>query len=66
MAALMGLWFFSSYVLVPLLVANALSYGTIGTVLVVLSWLVGVGYTIYAGALLGRVLTHPTDHTPQP
>jgi membrane protein len=66
MAALVGLWFFSSYVLAPLLVANALSYGTIGTVLVVLSWLVGVGYTIYAGALLGRVLTHPTDHTPQP
>ncbi|MFH9352159.1 ribonuclease BN [Kitasatospora sp. NPDC017646] len=58
--ALVGLWFFSYLVLAPLLVANAVSYGTVGTVLVVQSWLVGVGYTIYGGALLGRVLIRPT------
>ncbi len=57
--ALVGLRFFSAWVLAPLLVANAVSYGTIGTVLVVVSWLVGVGYCIYAGALLGRVLARP-------
>ncbi|MBD0690781.1 YhjD/YihY/BrkB family envelope integrity protein [Streptomyces sp. CBMA123] len=57
--ALVGLWFFSTLVLAPLLVANAVSYGTIGTVLVVVSWLVGVGYTIYGGALFGRVMVHP-------
>jgi membrane protein len=56
MVALVGLRFFSDLVLAPLLVANAVSYGTIGTVLVVVSWFIGVGYTIYAGALLGRVL----------
>ncbi|WP_052442640.1 YhjD/YihY/BrkB family envelope integrity protein [Streptacidiphilus neutrinimicus] len=64
--AQVGLWFFSTWVLAPLLVANAVSYGTIGTVLVVVSWLVGVGYTIYAGALFGRVLTHPDPRTAAP
>ena len=61
--ALAGLWFFSAWVLAPLLVSNAISYGTIGTVLVVVSWLVGVGYCIYAGALLGRVVGRPGEET---
>ncbi|MFJ5228621.1 ribonuclease BN [Kitasatospora sp. NPDC088391] len=57
MAALVGLRVFSRLVFAPLLVSNAVSYGTVGTVLVVQSWLVGVGYTVYAGPLLGRALT---------
>ncbi len=63
--ALVGLRFFSNLVLAPLLVENAVSYGSIGTVLVVVSWLIGVGYTVYAGALLGRVLSG-TQSSAQP
>lgn len=57
MAALVGLRLFSRLVFAPLLVSNAVSYGTVGTVLVVQSWLIGVGYTVYGGALVGRALT---------
>ncbi|WP_441248374.1 ribonuclease BN [Kitasatospora sp. McL0602] len=53
-AAFTGLRFFSELVFAPLIVSNAVSYGAVGTVLVVQSWLIGVGYTVYAGALLGR------------
>ncbi|WP_329561549.1 ribonuclease BN [Kitasatospora sp. NBC_01266] len=56
MAALAGLRFFSRLVFAPLLVSNAVSYGTVGTVLVVQSWLIGVGFTVYGGALFGRAL----------
>ncbi|MFD5461823.1 YhjD/YihY/BrkB family envelope integrity protein [Kitasatospora sp. NPDC127059] len=54
MVALAGLRLFSRLVFAPLLVSNAVSYGTVGTVLIVQSWLIGVGYTVYAGALAGR------------
>ncbi|MGW4890965.1 YhjD/YihY/BrkB family envelope integrity protein [Kitasatospora sp. NPDC004240] len=54
--ALAGLRVFSRLVFAPLVVSNAVSYGPVGTVLVVLSWLIGVGYTVYAGALVGRAL----------
>ncbi|WP_405010148.1 hypothetical protein [Kitasatospora sp. NBC_01539] len=37
-------------------VANAFSYGVIGTVLVVQSWLLGVGFCVYGGALAGHAL----------
>ncbi|MDQ0312901.1 membrane protein [Kitasatospora herbaricolor] len=60
MAALAGLRYFSRLVLAPLLVSNAVSYGTVGAVLVVQSWLIGVGYTIYGGALAGRVVVGRT------
>ncbi|GAB7184346.1 hypothetical protein ATKI12_4177 [Kitasatospora sp. Ki12] len=53
MAALAGLRLFSRVVFAPLLVSNAISYGTVGTVLVVQTWLIGVGYTVYGGALVG-------------
>lgn len=36
---------------------NALSYGAVGTVLVVSSWLIGVGFVVYGGALFGRWFT---------
>ncbi len=53
MVGLAGLRLFSRLVFAPLLVSNAVSYGTVGTVLVVQSWLIGVGYTVYGGALVG-------------
>ncbi|KPI22627.1 Ribonuclease BN [Actinobacteria bacterium OK074] len=56
MAGLVGLRGFSYLVFTPLIVTNAISYGAVGTVLVVESWLTGVGFVLYGGALLGRVL----------
>ncbi|MGI5373131.1 ribonuclease BN [Streptomyces sp. CA-251387] len=56
MAGLVGLRLFSYLVFTPLLVTNAISYGPVGTVLVVESWLVGVGFVVYGGALVGRLL----------
>ncbi len=49
-----GLRMFSYFVFTPLIVTNAISYGAVGVVLVVESWLIGVGYVVYGGALLGR------------
>ncbi|MGV9358106.1 ribonuclease BN [Streptomyces misionensis] len=51
---LAGLRAFSYLVFTPLIVTNALSYGAVGTVLVIESWLIGVGFVIYGGALFGR------------
>lgn len=56
MAGLVGLRLFSYLAFTPLLVTNAISYGPVGTVLVVESWLVGVGFVVYGGALVGRLL----------
>ncbi|TQF07066.1 ribonuclease BN [Kitasatospora acidiphila] len=53
-AAFAGLRVFSQLIFAPLIVSNAVSYGSVGTVLVVQSWLIGVGYTVYAGALVGH------------
>ncbi len=54
--ALIGLRIFSQLVFSPLIVSSAVSYGTIGTVLVVQSWLIGVGFTVFGGALAGNAL----------
>jgi membrane protein len=51
---LAGLRVFSSLVFQPLIIRNAVSYGALGTVLIVQSWLIGVGWVIYAGQLFGR------------
>jgi membrane protein len=51
---LAGLRAFSALVFEPLIVANAVTYGALGTVLVVQSWLVGVGWVVYGGQLFGR------------
>lgn len=51
---LTGLRAFSGLVFEPLIVSNAVSYGALGTVLIVQSWLIGVGWVVYAGQLLGR------------
>ncbi|MET9322402.1 YhjD/YihY/BrkB family envelope integrity protein [Streptomyces sp. NPDC003038] len=52
---LLGLRLFSQLVFSPLIASNAVTYGPFGTLLVVQSWLVGVGFVVYGGALLGRL-----------
>ncbi len=53
---LLGLRVFSMLVFSPTIASNALAYGPVGTLLVVQSWLVGVGVVVFGGALVGRVL----------
>jgi membrane protein len=53
-AFLAGLRAFSILVFEPLIVTNAVTYGALGTVLIVQSWLVGVGWVVYGGQLFGR------------
>jgi len=55
-AFLAGLRVFSALVFEPLIVTNALTYGALGTVLIVQSWLIGVGWVVYGGQLFGRWL----------
>jgi membrane protein len=52
--ALAGLRVFSGLVFQPLIIRNAVSYGALGTVLIVQSWLIGVGWVVYGGQLFGR------------
>jgi membrane protein len=54
MAFLAGLRAFSALVFEPLIVENAVTYGALGTLLIVQSWLIGVGWVFYGGQLLGR------------
>ncbi|OIJ67372.1 ribonuclease BN [Streptomyces mangrovisoli] len=65
MAGLVGLRAFSYLVFTPLIVTNAAGYGAIGIVLVVESWLIGVGFVIHGGALLGQFLRERFGHGPQ-
>ena len=51
---LAGLRAFSDLVFEPLIIRNAVSYGPLGTVLIVQSWLIGVGWVFYGGQLFGR------------
>ncbi|WP_426368240.1 YhjD/YihY/BrkB family envelope integrity protein [Streptomyces sp. E-08] len=53
---LLGLRIFSQLVFSPLIASNAVTYGQFGTVLVLQSWLVGVGFVVYGGALTGRLV----------
>ncbi|MFI8823647.1 YhjD/YihY/BrkB family envelope integrity protein [Streptomyces sp. NPDC053431] len=53
---LLGLRIFSAFVFSPLIASNAVTYGQFGTVLVLQSWLVGVGFVVYGGALVGRLV----------
>ncbi|MGW7056318.1 YhjD/YihY/BrkB family envelope integrity protein [Streptomyces sp. NPDC054887] len=53
---LLGLRVFSQLVFSPLIASNAVTYGPFGTVLVLQSWLVGVGFVVYGGALVGRLV----------
>ncbi len=53
---LTGLRWFSRLVFSALIGSGAVTYGAIGTVLVVQSWLVGVGVVVFGGALVGRLV----------
>ncbi len=53
-AFLAGLRAFSTLVFEPLIASNAVTYGPVGTVLILQSWLIGVGWVIYGGQLFGR------------
>jgi membrane protein len=53
-AFLAGLRAFSALVFEPLIATNAVTYGSLGTFLIVQSWLIGVGWVIYGGQLVGR------------
>lgn len=62
MLGLGGLRGFSYFVFTPLIVDNAISYGAVGVVLIVESWLIGVGFVFYGGALFGRWLLDHHGH----
>lgn len=53
---LLGLRVFSMLVFSPSIASNALAYGPVGTMLVIQSWLVGVGVVVFGGALVDRLL----------
>ncbi|MFF3327378.1 ribonuclease BN [Streptomyces sp. NPDC002889] len=59
---LLGLRVFSQVVFSPLIASNAVTYGPFGTVLVLQSWLVGVGVVVFGGALAGRLLHEELPH----
>lgn len=56
MLGLLGLRVFSRLVFSPLIASSAITYGAFGTVLVLQSWLVGVGVVVFGGALTGRLI----------
>ncbi|MFI0940753.1 YhjD/YihY/BrkB family envelope integrity protein [Streptomyces sp. NPDC021020] len=56
MLGLAGLRIFSHLFFAQLMVSNGDAYGPVGTVLTVVTWLVGVGFVVFGGALLGRHL----------
>ncbi|MBO2457521.1 YhjD/YihY/BrkB family envelope integrity protein [Actinomadura violacea] len=60
-----GLGVFSSHFFSDQIVANRASYGPIGVVMVIMSWLVAVGVVVHLGSVLGRLYTEhrarPTD-----
>ena len=59
---LLGLRIFSQLVFSPLIASNTVVYGPIGTVLVIQSWLVGVGVVVYGGAIIGRIIHERRVH----
>ncbi|MFJ7266444.1 ribonuclease BN [Streptomyces sp. NPDC099050] len=56
MLGMLGLRIFSRLVFPPLIASSAVTYGPFGTVLVIQTWLVGVGVVVFGGALAGRLL----------
>lgn len=54
MVGLAGLRVVSQIFFAPMIVSNADAYGPVGTVLTIETWLVGVGFVVFGGALLGR------------
>ncbi|HEV2638074.1 MAG TPA: YhjD/YihY/BrkB family envelope integrity protein [Actinocrinis sp.] len=62
---LVGLRIFSAVLFSPMIISSALTYGAIGTVLVVVSWLIGVGFVIFGGAMCGRALAEARSIPPR-
>ncbi|WP_282692472.1 YhjD/YihY/BrkB family envelope integrity protein [Streptomyces sp. CC208A] len=52
---LVGLRLFAWLVFSPLIISQMTVYGPIGAVVIILSWLVGVGFVLYGGAFVGRL-----------
>jgi membrane protein len=55
---MIGLLGFSKLVFTSMLVSSAATYGAVGTVLVVVTWMVAVGFVLFGGALLGEQCRH--------
>ena len=51
---MIGLLGFSKLVFTSMVVSTAATYGSVGTVLVVVTWMVAVGFVVFGGALLGE------------
>lgn len=67
MLGLVGLRAVSVFAFAPLIVTNAVAYGPVGTVLMVETWLVAVGYVIFGGAALGaHLVNRDPRHRPPP
>ncbi|MGW6710759.1 ribonuclease BN [Streptomyces sp. NPDC054956] len=56
MLGLLGLRVFSRLVFSPLIASGSVTYGPFGSVLVIQTWLVGIGVVVFGGALAGRLL----------
>ncbi|MBR7838116.1 YihY/virulence factor BrkB family protein [Actinospica durhamensis] len=54
MIGLFGLRIFSRLVFAPMVVDAANTYGAVGTVLIVVTWMVGLGFVVFGAALLGE------------
>ena len=63
---LVGLRLFSAVIFSPLIVSSAITYGAIGSVLILVSWLIGIGFVIFGAGLLGRVLYEASGGTGTP
>lgn len=66
MLGLLGLRIFSRLVFSPLIASNAVTYGPFGTVLVIQSWLVGIGVVVFGCALVGRLVHDEIARQTQP
>ena len=61
-----GLGVFSAHFFSEQIVANRQSYGPIGVVMVIMSWLVAVGVVVHLGSVLGRLYTERRAHPTAP
>nr|WP_234343975.1 YhjD/YihY/BrkB family envelope integrity protein [Streptomyces sp. WM6372] len=66
MIGLLGLRIFSRLVFSPLIASSAVTYGPFGTVLVIQTWLVGIGVVVLGGALVGRLVHDELARRAQP
>lgn len=66
MFGLLGLRVFSRLVFSPLIASSAVTYGPFGTVLVIQTWLVGIGVVVFGGSLVGRLLHDELLRRPPP